>query len=183
MEPTIVSSQIRAALRMLRSAIEACPEALWNREAYHNPFWVLAYHTLYFAHLYLSPSEEAFEPFVKDERTGVAVDGQLPSSPAKQGSRYSGYGRTDLGDWTDLTPDDAYTKADVLAYCDYIAGCVSELVKSTPFDEPSGFHWLKFTKGEAHLYNLRHIQHHAGQLIERLRQEAGIGSKWVFDGR
>ena len=183
MEPTIVSSQIRAALRMLRSAIEACPDVLWNREADHNPFWVLAYHTLYFAHLYLSPSKAAFEPFVNNERTGVAVDGQLPSSPAKQGSRHDAYGKRDLGDWTKLTPDDMYTKADVLAYCDFTEGRVPVLVDSTPFDAGSGFHWLRFSKGEAHLYNLRHIQHHAGQLAERLRQEADVGGKWVFDGR
>jgi len=165
MEPTVVSSQIRAALRMLRSAIETCPDDLWNREIDHNPFWVLAYHTLYFAHLYLSPSKEEFEPW---ERT---VNG------------YVGYGKTDLGDWTKLTPDDVYAKADVLAYCDHIDGRVSALVESTPFDAPSGFHWLKFSKGEAHLYNLRHIQHHAGQLIEWLRHTTGVGSKWVFDGR
>ena len=165
MDTTIVSSQIRAALRMLRSAIEACPDDLWNREIDHNPFWVLAYHTLYFAHLYLSPSEDAFEPW---EHT---VNG------------YVGYGKTDLGDWTKLTPDDVYAKADVLAYCDHIDGRVSGLVESTLFDAPSGFHWLKFSKGEAHLYNLRHIQHHAGQLIERLRHTTGVGSKWVFDGR
>ena len=165
MKPTVVSSQIRAALKMLRSAIEACPNELWNREADHNPFWVLAYHTLYFTHLYLSPSEDAFEPW------------------ARQVVGFSGYGKTDLGDWTKLTPDDAYAKADVLAYCEFIDGRVSELVESTPFDAPSGFRWLKFSKAEAHLYNLRHIQHHAGQLIERLRQQAGLGTKWVFDGR
>ena len=165
MEPTIVSSQIHAALKMLRSAIETCPEPLWNREADHNPFWVLAYHTLYFAHLYLFPSESAFEPY------------------ERQVAGFPGYGKADLGDWTKLTPKDVFSKLDVLAYCDHIDGRVSELVESTPFDAPSGFHWLKFSKAEAHLYNLRHIQHHAGQLIDRLRQEAGIGSKWVFDGR
>lgn len=165
MNPSIVSSQIRAALRMLRSAIAACPDELWNRETDHNPFWVLAYHTLYFAHLYLSPSEEAFEPWEHQ------VQGHFA------------YGRTDLGNWTELTPDDVFSKTDVLAYCDHINGCVSELVEIAPFDAPSGFHWLRFSKAEAHLYNLRHIQHHAGQLIDRLRQEAGLGSKWVHDGR
>ena len=165
MEPNSVSSQIRAALKMLRSAIEACPEPLWNREVDANPFWVLAYHTLYFAHLYLSPTEDAFEPFTRK------ADGH-PS-----------YGNADLGDWTKLTPGDVFSKPDVLAYCDHVNGHVSELVASTPFDQPSGFYWLKFSKAEAHLYNLRHIQHHAGQLIDRLRQEADIGSKWVFDGR
>jgi DinB family protein len=165
MEPTIVSSQIRAALKMLRLAIEACPEPLWNRENDHNPFWVLAYHTLFFAHLYLSPTEDAFEPFTRK------ADGH-PS-----------YGNADLGDWTKLTPEDVFSKLDVLVYCNHIDGRVSELIESTPFDALSGFHWLKFSKGEAHLYNLRHIQHHAGQLSERLRQEANLGIRWVHDGR
>ena len=165
MNPSIVSSQIRAALRMLRSAIAACPDELWNRESDHNPFWVLAYHALFFAHLYLSPSEEAFEPW------NHQVEG------------HAAYGRSHLGDWTKLTLEDVFSKADVLAYCDHIDHRVSELVESTPFDTESGFHWLKFSKGEAHLYNLRHIQHHAGQLIDRLRQEADIGSKWVADRR
>ena len=165
MDPTIVSSQIHAALKMLRSAIVACPDELWNRETDHNPFWVLAYHTLFFAHLYLSPSEDAFEPY----------DRQVVGFPR--------YGKAGLGDWTKLTPGDVLSKVDVLAYCDHINGRVAKLVESTPFEAPSGFHWLKFSKGEAHLYNLRHIQHHAGQLIERLRQEAGVGSKWVADSR
>jgi len=164
MEPAIVSSQIRAALKMLRSAIEACPTPLWDRETDHNPFWVLAYHTLFFAHLYLSPSESAFEPY---ERQVIG---------------FSGYGKADLGDWTKLTPGDVLSKVDVLAYCDHIDGR-AKLVESMPCNAPSGFHWLKFSKAEAHLYNLRHIQHHAGQLIDRLRREADIGSKWVFDGR
>lgn len=169
MDPSIVSPQIRAALKMLRSAIEACPDALWNRETDHNPFWVLAYHTLYFAKaehpLYMSQSEEAFKPW----------EDQVEGHP--------GYSRVDLGNWDNLTPEDVLSKLDVLAYCDYVDSRVAEPVASTPLDAPSGFHWLKFSKGEAHLYNLRHIQHHAGQLIERLRQEVDIGGKWVFVGR
>lgn len=162
MDCEVVASQIRAALKMLRSTIEACPDALWDREGDHNAFWVLAYHTLYFAHLYLSPSEEAFVPFERDA------------------SGRPGYGKTDLGDWSELVPGDTYAKSDVLAYCDHIDGLVIDLVRSTPFDAPSGFHWLPFSRSEAHLYNLRHVQHHAGQLAERLRQNADVGTKWTF---
>jgi hypothetical protein len=90
-----------------------------------------------------------------------------------------GLGRPDL-DWSVLGPKDVYAKSDVLAYCDHIDGCVSGLVRSTPFDAPSGFHWLPFSRGEAHLYNLRHVQHHAGRLIERLRQTTNEGTGWVF---
>ncbi|MBU0595689.1 DinB family protein [Candidatus Bipolaricaulota bacterium] len=161
----MVVSQILAALKMLRSTIEACPDSLWDRTSDYSRFWVLAYHTILFAHLYLSPSEEAFEPF------------------ERKVAGHSAYGRDHLGDWSRLRPEDAFSVPDVLAYCDHVIGRVADLVAAAPFDAPSGFHWLTFTKGETHLYNLRHIQHHAGQLAHRLRQEAGIGTRWVRDGQ
>lgn len=161
MKPEVVASQIRASLQMLRSTIESCPDALWQRDSEHNAYWVLAYHTVYFAHLYLSPTKKAFVPFERP------VEGK------------SGFGWSDLGDWSKLTPGDIYAKEDVLAYCDHVHRVVPELVASAPFDAPSGFHWLPFSKGEAHLYNLRHIQHHAGQLADRLRQIADVGTKWI----
>ena len=111
MDHDVVASQIRASLKMLRSTIEACPDALWDREADHNASWVLAYHALYFAHLYLSASEEAFVPF---ERKVAGRDG---------------FGHTALGDWAELQPGDTYAKEDVLAYCDHVDSLVVGLVK------------------------------------------------------
>src|SRR5262249_31205382 len=35
---------------------------------------------------------------------------------------------------------------------------------------PSGFSWRKFSRAEMHLYNLRHIQHHVGQMSAYLRR-------------
>lgn len=35
---------------------------------------------------------------------------------------------------------------------------------------PSGFSWRPFSRGELHLYNLRHIQHHTGALSAYLRR-------------
>jgi len=165
MDTAVLTSQIRAALKMLRQSIESCPEDLWSRPTDHNAFWVLAYHTVFFAHLYLSASQESFEHFERE------VQG------------HECFGKSDLGDWSELTSGDEFAKDDVLAYCDHVHEHVSQWVGATPFDAPSGFPWLKFAKSEAHLYNLRHIQHHVGQLNERLRQEAGIGFGWTFDGR
>jgi len=163
MEKDVVVSQIRAALKMLRAAIEACPDPLWNRESDHNRFWVLAYHALFFAHLYLFPSEKAFERWEKE------IDG-CPNM-----------GREHLGDWTKLQASDLFAKSDVLAYCAYVDGLVFERVESTPFDAPVEFSWLRqpCTQFELHLANIRHIQHHAGQLSERLRQTVDSGIDWV----
>jgi hypothetical protein len=43
----------------------------------------------------------------------------------------------------------------------------------------SGFSWYRMSKLEHQFVNLRHIQHHAAQLADRLRSAAGVGIKWV----
>jgi hypothetical protein len=45
--------------------------------------------------------------------------------------------------------------------------------------DTSGFFWLPFSKLELQLYNIRHIQHHTGQLIERLREQKDISVEWI----
>jgi hypothetical protein len=42
----------------------------------------------------------------------------------------------------------------------------------------SGFHWLPFSRGELHLYNLRHVQHHTGQLSAYLRRIVHDNERW-----
>jgi hypothetical protein len=44
---------------------------------------------------------------------------------------------------------------------------------------PAGFPWLPFNKLELQFYNIRHIQHHTGQLADRLRNAINIGTPWV----
>lgn len=41
------------------------------------------------------------------------------------------------------------------------------------------FEWLPFEKLEHQLYNIRHTQHHTGQLAERLRSRIETGILWV----
>src|SRR5207302_1982808 len=43
----------------------------------------------------------------------------------------------------------------------------------------SGFHWRKCSRAELHVYNIRHIQHHAAQLSLRLRLDADVDIPWV----
>jgi hypothetical protein len=49
---------------------------------------------------------------------------------------------------------------------------VETLAAETPesLAAPSGFSRLSFSRGELHLYNLRHIQHHTGALSAYLRR-------------
>ena len=46
---------------MLENALEQCPEDLWFSEEYKNRTWHIAYHVLFYTHLYSQPSEADFK--------------------------------------------------------------------------------------------------------------------------
>ena len=45
--------------------------------------------------------------------------------------------------------------------------------------DESGFPRYPIPKLEHQLVNIRHLQHHAAQLADRLRNQAGVGVEWV----
>jgi uncharacterized damage-inducible protein DinB len=48
---------------------------------------------------------------------------------------------------------------------------------------PSGFPGRPATRAELHVYNIRHVMHHAGQLSAFLRRvDASIDPRWVGSG-
>jgi hypothetical protein len=67
------------------------------------------------------------------------------------------------------------------AFCRERARGVFEAETAAMLEGPTGFSWLPFSRAEGHIYNLRHIQHHAGQLSAFLRR-AGVDTKWVRSG-
>jgi len=154
---TSIATQYHASLKMLRKAIELCSEDLWLDAKYRNPFWHIAYHTLFYANLYVQPGEATFQQWAR-HREGTRALGDLP---AEQLAAL------------------AYSKPDILEYHALCSAEIAAKVPQTDLEAQSGFYWLTFNKLELHLYNLRHIQHHTGQLIERLRQVSDIGVPWT----
>lgn len=155
-----LKGQYHAALAMLRRAIELCPDALWNGGPYEVPFWRVAYHTLYFTHLYLQQRESDFEPWA--HHRGEHHD--LPWPP---------------GSGEPIR--DPYTMAELLEYWDFCDAQVDSAVDSLDLEAAgSGFPWHKtMPKLDHQLHNLRHIQHHAALLAGRLRREHGLEVEWV----
>ena len=74
---------------------------------------------------------------------------------------------------------DSYTKTEILQYLVLCQNEVEEKVTVLDLDAASGFNWLPFNKLELQFYNIRHIQHHTGQLDDRLRINADIGIRWT----
>jgi hypothetical protein len=151
----VVKSQYHASLEMLGQAIVKCPDSLWNDREYKNPFWRVAYHALFYTHLYLQDSLEGFSPWGEHKEDYEALGRDCPQ---------------------DGQP---YTKDQVLEYCELCGEQVEEQVAALEPDAPSGFHWLPFSKLELQFYNIRHLQQHTGELCERLGARGDTKVDWV----
>jgi len=149
---------------MLERAVSACPDNLWDDPRYHNRFWLLTYHTLFYTDLYSQESIEKVEGWSK----------RLPEIHFLD--------MTPPPDSHPITPGEPYKKEDLIEYIEYIRGKMPERIEKTNWNALSGFPWISLDKFELSLYNLRHLQHHTAQLIDRIRQEAGRGVAWVGRG-
>jgi hypothetical protein len=153
---TALKSQHHAALAMLRAAIRNCPDDLWTkRDGHASPFWLIAYHTLFYTHLYLQPNNRVFRPW-EHHRRGIQHMGRSPKTQRP------------------------YTRDEVLAYLRVCESAVDDAVDAMDLNSPrSGFSWYKLPKLEHQIINIRHIQYHQAQLADRLRAATGAGVDWA----
>lgn len=161
----LISHQYEAALCMLSKCVGQCPEANWNAPVANLTFSHAVFHTLFCTDLYLGP-DEASLPDQEFHREHASVFGDYDESESR--SRNAVYDRALI---------DAY-----LQHCRDKAQQVVPAETQETLDGPSGFDWLKFSRAELHVYNIRHIHHHAAQLSLRLRLDTGEGIPWVGSG-
>lgn len=160
-----LKSQLHASLDMLGESIEKCPESLLYSGEYRNAVWQVAYHTLFFTHLYLCRRNEDFLPWEQHQADNQNPDG-IP-------------GDSDPASDLPLTPE-PYTKEQLLEYTAYCKALVDPSVDGMDLaSEDSGFPWYKVPKFEHLLVNLRHIQHGAAQIADRLRFRLDTGVSWA----
>jgi hypothetical protein len=145
---------------MLNQAITQCPEDLWADTKFNNQFWQIAYHALFYAHLYLQPTEEDFIPWQKHNENYHSFEALSSAS-------------------TDESTVLVYKKDEVLEYLEVCRQEVDNQVAALNLEAESGFPWIPFNKQELQFYNIRHLQHHTGELCERLGTLTGIEIKWV----
>jgi len=148
----ILWKQFGAVIDMLENAISLCPEYFWNSD---KQYWYLAYHTIFYLDYYLSEEPEKF----------------APPSP---------FTLSELD--SDIMPDRVYTKKELLNYLEFgrkkcfdlIDNLTEETVKKRFINKARNY-----SRPEILLYNMRHIQHHAGQLNLLLRQNINDAPRWV----
>ena len=158
-----LKKQYHAGLKMLHQAIEACPEDLWaGGDTHPNAYWHIAYHCLYYTCLYAQPNLAAFTPW-EHHREGYESFGPLPDPPHDPPAIV-----------------EPYTKAEILDYWRLVDSLIDDTVDGLDLlAADCGFWWYDVPKLEHQLINLRHLQHHAAQLADRLRRHADVGVGWV----
>lgn len=161
----ILASQYKASLGMLRQTLERIPEEEWNNDEYGNPNWQIAYHTIWATKLYLGANLNSYIPFENviegAESLGGAEEWENPNDNLK----VEGY----------------HTKEELLSYVHSIYDNLVQSIQQLPIDQSSGFEWYPYSRMELHINNIRHIQHHTAQLIERLKVTGITGFSWWID--
>jgi hypothetical protein len=138
--------EFEAALAMLNQCIEACPEEHWDDKIANGTFRWVAYHALFFLDLYLSSSEHDFQRRDFHVRGGDEREDRLSEGLSRQDS------------------------------LSYVAICRQKILEAIAAETieslqgGSGFSWYPITRGEFHINNIRHVQHHTGQLSAHLRR-------------
>lgn len=149
--PSILISQYQASLEMLHQTITQCPDSIWNAASDKNKFWQVAYHTLFFTHLYLADSEEAFTPWIKHRR--------------------------EYEDFDEIKIREPYDRDTVL---EYLAFCQQEVAERVPrLNLEEGFDGRPYNKLELQIYSIRHIMQHTGELMERVGARTDAQIDWV----
>ncbi|UTA66392.1 DinB family protein [Emticicia sp. 21SJ11W-3] len=152
----VLESQYRAAFAMLSAAIVKVPTNLWHTHTSQHPVWQLTFHTLWAAKMYLSANPWSFTPWQNAHR-----------------------GAENLSNKPTTT---AHTPSEILSFIDDIQASLAHDLSQLPLHAPSGFEWYPVSRLELHLVNIRHIQHHTAQIIERLKSAGISGFDWVIKG-
>ena len=150
---------------MLSRCVEQCPDEHWNTSVANHKFCQAVFHALIMTDLYLGPDEESVfaQPFHREHATVFA----------------------DYEEFEDRQPQAVYEKSFINSYMKHCREKAQQVVSAETEESlqgPSGFDWLKFSRAELHVYNIRHIHHHAAQLSLHLRLVTGEGVPWAGSG-
>lgn len=157
----ILISQYLASLEMLKQTITMCPDPVWNTPGDKVKFWHIAYHALFYTHLYLQDSEQTFTPW-RQHHKDYQFLGQLPWPP---------HAPPQIGE--------PYDKDSLLEYLVFCQQQISVRIPRLDLEAASGFSWQPFSKLELLIYTLRHLQQHTGELMERLGTRTDVEIDWV----
>lgn len=152
---TALKRQFRAALLMMRQAIEVTPDDLWLEGEHPRTYWRIAYHALGYAHLYLYEDLASWERWERADNACAILEGEVDVAAP-------------------------YSREDLIAFTDHILAELDRRIDTLDLDAAGcGFPWYPTTSRiELLLLSLRHFHGHLGQLHELLIAR-GLDVAWL----
>jgi hypothetical protein len=148
-------NQFGAAIDMFENALLMCPDELWNSKC---NFWYIAFDCLYYLDYYLTLDPATYK---------------LPEPFAFAGP-----------DPNDGPPERVYTREELLTWLSSSRNKCRDLIASMTTEIATGT-WSNLSKTMSYpvmellIYNMRHLQHHTGQLNLLLRQNIDDAPDWI----
>jgi len=161
----LATSQFLAALGTLNQSIQRCDEKTWVAEHIDTPVNQVVFHTLFYADLYLHDRMEGFK-----EQSFHTENPEFFQDYEEQ---------------RDKIPTNFYLREKCREYLQFCVNKAKRVIageSEARLSGESGFHWRKCSRAELHIYNTRHIQHHAAQLGLRHQLIGGEPLDWVGEG-
>jgi len=161
----LIANQFEAAFCTLGVCIDRCPDSAWDAQVVNLKFCQVAFHTLFFADYYLEANAES-----------------------QQTQRFHLDNPDFFRDYEELLPkrqELLYDKPSInkyLKHCRHKAATAIADETDEILRNPCGFKPKTFSRAELHVYNIRHIQHHAAQLSLRLRIDSSVDVPWIGSG-
>lgn len=150
---TILWNQFGAAIDMLENAVAECPDSLWNDS---SQFWYKAYHCIFFLDYYLSEDADNFMPPKPFTLSEFNPDGEMPER--------------------------VYSKEELITYINFCREKCRKLISALSEENlKKRFknQYMDYSRLEIILDNMRHVQHHTGQLNLLIRNSGDIPPDWV----
>ena len=149
--------QYNKTLDILIHVIGKYDETLWlNDSDYRHPAWQLVYHALYYANIYCAPNEKAKVKWprqIKDYHLFMKTKKQEFASP--------------------------YSRDDMLAFLEFFRGKIPGYLEHLEPEADCWPHWYDENQLEFHINNIRHIQHHTAEVIERADIISKFDYPWI----
>lgn len=162
---------LAGAIDMLGNCISLCPQPVWES---NDRYFYLSYHCIVFLDYYLSRPVSSFASVLPYTLADMQ---QLPKDAVD-----------------DVLPSRRYSRSEMLHA---LATVRKKAKQSICSSEPDALTqpWIKENEIELHglcpglvthysvleitLYNLRHLQHHIGQLNQLLRENKAAAAEWI----
>ncbi len=146
----VLQNQYNKCLNILSEAIKNYSEDLWyDNKNYKSPAWQIAYHGLFFANIYCSATESGIKSWPKSK------------------DDYHFFHNKPWPPFEEIIINEPYTKDEMLEFLEFVKSNIPEYLLDMQPEERCWPHWYDENQLEFHINNIRHIQHHIAEIIER----------------